>query len=113
MMRKDMAVYVVLLIIAMALFYFLGRVEGHEFYADKMSPGFGGACCNEVDCAPLGSDQVRLNEDTGELEIQLRGRWWPAMDPQWYLGDSPDGSWHGCMMPKDQVPRCAWGGMGS
>ncbi len=81
----------------------------HEFYAGQSSPT-GLPCCNNRDCAPV---EVRLNEQTVQLEVLLQGRWWPAEDPAWFIGTSPDGSWHGCMMANDQLPRCVWGGAGT
>jgi hypothetical protein len=83
--------------------------EGHEFYADQESPA-GQKCCNGVDCAPR---PIRFNAETMELEILILDRWWPAVDPRWHLGPSPDGSWHGCMLPRDTQPRCVWGGAGA
>jgi hypothetical protein len=63
----------------------------HEFYKNRYSPS-GASCCNDRDCAPV---EVRWNEERMQLEVLLQGRWWPAEDPAWYLGVSPDGSWHG------------------
>lgn len=94
---------------------FSSAVTAHDFYRNKSSPtkddnGSSRGCCNDKDCA---SRPVRLNEKTGEIEMNLNGIWWSAMDPRWYLGESPDGSWYGCMMPDDIMPRCSWGGLGS
>ena len=109
----------VLLMAALAIvaaLFLAGSAGGaHEFYAHKFSPskdenGASRGCCNTRDCAPA---PVRMNPATGELELWIDGAWWLAMDPRWYLGSSPDGSWHGCKMPRDDVPRCSWGAAGT
>ena len=115
-MRQTWLPPLVCVVFALALLYFCSsHAEAHDFYARQFSPtkdGFGVSrgCCNNVDCAPR---QTRFNAVTGQLEIELRGQWWPAMDQRWYLGEAPDGGAHGCMMPSDQVPRCVWVGFGA
>ena len=93
--------------VAIVLSLLSGSVPAHDFYSGQKSPSTGWGCCNEVDCEPR---EVRLNPDTLELEIFIRDQWWLAQDIRWYLGPSPDGSWHGCMMAQDEEPRCVWGG---
>ena len=100
-----------IVVIAALPLVFSPVVSVHDFYTGQQSPQADkGSCCNDVDCAPR---EVRLNAETGELEIQINGRWWLVTDPHWYLGSSPDGSAHGCMMPRDVIPRCVWLGMGT
>jgi len=94
---------------------FFTSASSHEFYANKFSPtkdknGASRGCCNTRDCAPA---PVRINEQTGEIEIFVRDQWWPAMAPSWYVGESPDGSWHGCIAPHDTVLRCSFGAAGT
>ena len=88
--------------------------SAHEWYSDQFSPtpsplGKPRSCCSD-DCIPVAA---RFNFDTGEVEVLINDRWWPAQDPRWFIGDLPDGSWLGCAMAHDRQPRCVWGGTGS
>ena len=105
----------VALAIVAALFLAGSAGSAHEFYANKFSPtkdanGASRGCCNTRDCALA---PVRLNEQTGEIEIFVRDQWWLAMDPRWYVGESPDGSWHVCIAPHDTEVRCSFGAAGT
>ena len=80
----------------------------HEWYTGQRSPS-GRECCGAQDCRPT---TARLNEQ-GELEVLSNGVWFPAFDPNFYLGPSPDGSWTACQMPSERSPRCVWGAAGT
>lgn len=98
------------LAVALAILSGAAPAAAHEWYVNQKSPDGIKPCCNNQDCAPR---EVRLNMETVTLEIFLEGKWWTADDPRWFLGASPDGSWHGCMLPRDAQPRCVWGGAGT
>lgn len=85
------------------------EVSGHAIYSGLTSPD-GRKCCNDMDCGPV---RTRFNEDSAEVEVYLNGKWWFAFDPRWFIGSSPTGEFHGCMMPTDRIPRCVLGGEGS
>ena len=99
----------VLLLIALGSLW--NPVAAHDWYAGQSTPG-GLSCCGGHDCRPLKPDEIRLN-DHGEIEVLLRDEWWPALDPQWFIGSSPDGSFHACIAPADWQPRCVFGGFGT
>ena len=89
-------------------------VQAHDWLTGQNSPvpmagGKNRGCCNESDCHPR---EVRVAAD-GQIEILIREQWWPATDPRWYLGDSPDGAAWGCMLPSDPFPRCVFLGFGA
>lgn len=101
----------VLTLALLVLLLFTSAVTAaHDWFTGATSPTGGRKCCNDLDCRPV---PVRLNQKTGELEVELQHQWWPATDPRWYLGSSPDGSWLGCWWGSDKQPRCVWGGQGS
>lgn len=97
-------------VLAVALLAIASPAQAHDWFTDKVAPDGQRQCCGGSDCDHR---KVRLNKDTGNPEILINGKWWPAMDPRWFLGDSPDGSWSGCQMPGDELPRCVWGGNGA
>lgn len=96
---------------------FANLVNAHEWYSGQVSPTPGPyghrGCCNMVDCRPLVERETRFNAQEGQMELYVGGQWWVADDPRWFIGPSPDGSWHACMMKVDREPRCTFGGAGS
>ena len=99
-----------LLVAALALVWAQRQADAHEWYTGLRGPT-GAGCCNDRDCAPVPS---RLTETYG-TEVLIRGQWWDAFDPRWYLPgvvappDADEHDWHGCMLPSDPHPRCTMG----
>jgi hypothetical protein len=85
--------------------------DAHSWYTGPKSPR-GGSCCGGHDCRLLTAEEIRLTE-AGEIEVLALGSWWPALDGRWYVGPSPDGSWSLCIAPRDRLPRCVFGGLGT
>jgi hypothetical protein len=84
----------------------------HDLYTGLTSPD-GHTCCGGQPGGDCSQRPSRITAD-GSLEILMEGRWWPATDPRWYLGNPPDGGAgaYGCMMHYDKQPRCVWAGQG-
>jgi hypothetical protein len=66
--------------------------DAHDWYTGLHSPS-GIDCCGRQECRPV---PYRLNEETGQEEIEANEAWWPVEYDKVLPFFSPDGSAHAC-----------------
>lgn len=88
----------------------LGLTQAHEFY-DQW-------CCNHKDCAPIPAERVTAGPDGWHIVllpgdhpmVTKRNEYFVRYGkPQFYESQhrtSPDGRFHACLFPNEEVLRC-------